>query len=76
MVKAFRVVAEVDEPMAIVNFNIKKTQHLESKYSGDFSANIVARVGKVKGDQILVVMPNGSESHNGPFRTVNLVHIP
>jgi hypothetical protein len=76
MVKSLRIVAEVNQPIAIIDLDIEQTQHLEAKYSRDFSAHMVADMSKVKGNQILVVVSNVSESDDGPFGTVDLVHIP
>src|SRR5215510_1548437 len=75
MVEPRRIVVEVDQPIAIINFDIKQSQHLESKDPRYFSPGPAADITEVKSDQVFVVLSYVSETDNGPFCPEDLVHL-
>jgi hypothetical protein len=65
MVKSLRIVGEVDESIAIVDLDIKQTQHCEPKQAGDFGTDPVAGVSQVERDQILIFLLQAAEAQPG-----------
>ena len=69
-------VTEVNDAVAVIDADVQQAKRAKPQNSGDFRAHIVAELGEVEGDHVLILLAQVAKLQKRLIRAVHLLHRP